>query len=289
MKKPAGVLLLAAIVIALLYPFSFSGDSLMSEAVWTFLHFPAMAAATWAMGWVWPRARRDMATGLGVMVVAVPALELLQGGFGRDPALPDLLSGWMGVLAIAALMWIRGGSGWTAMLILLGIAASPVIAAALDRYDAQRDFPVLEDFRPSRSIRRWDIRHAHAGIVLRDDVSMLALALRGDGPYPGVFMRDVRGDWSGWKELWLDVELAGDQPLHGTLRIDDRRDPPYADRFQQAITLVPGFNHVVIDLDGLSTGSGRVMRLDQIYTWGFFFAPADAGRTLYVRRVGLGP
>jgi hypothetical protein len=108
--------------------------------------------------------------------------------------------------------------------------------------------------------------------------------------FPGLFLNDAPGDWSGGGDLVIDLEVVGDGPLPLWVRVDDGVAPGYAERFQQEYVLGPGRGEVRIPEEEWSrTPGGAGLAVDRIERVGFFVTAAEAGRELVVRRLALEP
>lgn len=86
-----------------------------------------------------------------------------------------------------------------------------------------------------------------------------------DESYPGLSFTDFNRNWSGYRALVFDAFVPGGKTIHLALRIDDLENPDYAERFNTAIALNPGDNHIAIPLTGLITsGSKKPLDLNNI-------------------------
>ena len=93
-----------------------------------------------------------------------------------------------------------------------------------------------------------------------------------DESYPGLSLTDFDRNWSGYRTLVFDAFVPGEKAIRLALRIDDRENPDYADRFNTAIPLAPGSNHIAIPLTSLVTsGSKRPLDLKNILGVIFFW------------------
>lgn len=278
-----------AVLFLLLVPLPDREPDRLGRAIWLWLHFPALALLSLALlrlareKWRWKI--------LCALLVAVPLLEWLQQWTGRNPDWGDVWMGWLGLLL--ALVWpprwqIASFRPWLSVC-CIGLSLVPVSVASFDHLRKFYDFPVLAVADQWTANGRW---YAY-GIEMDRRLGPSGryrwhITVRDTKPFPGVFMREMVQNWSGYNQLALTIWLPGDQPLSGWLRVNDRLRVPYGERFQQDVTLQPGMNHVYLDWsEGLYSEEGRPMDRTRIVEWGLFFDVADAGRVFELERVEL--
>ena len=286
--------LLLMILGALLLPLDTAAHDRLQQAFWRFLHFPAMAVAVVLLAYVRSvRANDHLRNSFVLLLVAVPLIEALQTLTGRTASWGDVFMGWAGVLAGGAILYgmrcPERSRRLFAMLLVVGLSVgslAPSMAVALDRRLAEDAFPLLASFSHPLETGRWT---ANGCSIRRSDKHAdfgeytLSVTFSNETEYPGVFMTDFQSDWSDAKALTLRIYLEGDDKLTGWIRIDDKPEPAYGDRFQQPIELSPGANTLRIELGRtLVTPRGRQLRADTIHTWGLFSERAAAGRTWYL-------
>jgi hypothetical protein len=294
--------LIVAVVSLLILPLSLPFDGRLMRAAETAAHFPLFLILFWAWatlagpGRTWPAFRRSLA---GVALASV-ILELLQILTHRDPDLMDalfsILGGWSAVLLWYSLhTWHRLlAMGARALVLLLAVAACvPSLLILADRAYAHASFPLLASFEGRSEIGRWwenecrlsrvAMQNTHGKKALRVAVARPCRA------YPGLFMTDVYRDWSAYRQLCFDLYLTGSSERALWVRADDRSDyPPYGDRAQTLITLVPGANSICLDLDSfLVTPGGRSMNRSRVMSWGMFFESAQGGETFFIDNIRL--
>ena len=81
-------------------------------------------------------------------------------------------------------------------------------------------------------------------------------------PYPGLRLEGFPSDWSHYGHLVFDAYNPEDKALSLDLRLDDKRDPHFDDRYNGKVKLNPGRNHISIALDSLiTTGTARHLDL----------------------------
>ncbi len=104
--------------------------------------------------------------------------------------------------------------------------------------------------------------------------------------YPGIAFNRFNPDWSIYSSLCFDAFNPEEKALNLVVRIDDRKNPDYPDRYNTAIILVPGANHVSLPLNGLIT-SGTKKRLNMARIEGviLFLSNPKERHTLFLDRV----
>ena len=291
-----------AVIGSLLWPIHLPFDGRLIKAMETAAHFPLFFGGV--MAWLfltkpvpsWPGLRL---LGVGVMLSAV-ALELAQLLTHRDPNLLDTffstLGGWSAVLIWYSLHTRRRGlilGAWSLCALLALLVGLPSLLILADRAHAHLTFPLLASFEGRSELGRWwgdDCRLARVKAQSTHGEYAMRVALaRPRTSYPGVFMTDGHRDWSGHRRLSFDVYLTGGSERILWVRVDDRRDyPPYGDRAQTMVNLVPGANSVSLDLDTLlQTPGGRPLDRTQIRRWGMFFEDAQGGESFFLDHVRL--
>lgn len=79
--------------------------------------------------------------------------------------------------------------------------------------------------------------------------------------YPGFSPILNKRDWSAYRVLSFDIYNPQKIEVPITVRIDDKKDPEYKDRYNKSFVLQPGMNHLTIPFNSLIT-SGTVRELD---------------------------
>lgn len=289
--------ILTSFVIPLPLPF----EGRLIRAVETAFHFPLFFAGFWAIASALRSPIRWHRVALLVAASAI-GVELVQAATHRDPdavdAVLSTMGGWAGLLALAGQRmrgrWAMFGARLAATLLAAG-AGWPVLQVLADRVHARYSFPVLGSFEGRSEPGRW---WSHACRIARvpqhateGQHALRAVVERAGRGYPGLFMTDGIGDWSGYDVLQFDIFLAGTDTRSLWVRADDRADyPPYNDRAQTLLSLAPGMNHVSLSLhELLVTPGGRALDRSRLARWGFFFDAGLPGDTIFVDRIRLTP
>ena len=103
------------------------------------------------------------------------------------------------------------------------------------------------------------------------------------GEYPGISMDYLQNDWRGYRNLSFDTFVEGYAHLEITVRVNDRKhNDEYTDRFNKSFNLLPGSNHITIDLkDIMKAPKGRKMDMADITNICIFAHRLKEQRTVY--------
>jgi VanZ family protein len=265
-----------------------------------FAHFPLFALTAWLLLFLL-KGKNMAPLARGSLVVAATLLagllaEFIQPFVGRTAGVRDVVLGLAGSVAAVCLnMALRSRTIvaralLVATALLLAVAAVfPLILIHWDRQAARRDFPLLASFESHAELGRWSVNGCKVSRVPDHTThGHWALKIEVENPdnYPGLFEIDSMRNLSGIKQLCCDVFVPGEGPLKIWLRMDDRVNPVYSDRFQDLRTLFPGTNTICVQRAALaSTPSGRPLDIGHIVSWGLFFDQAKPGETIYLDNV----
>jgi|GEM_PF-1640114 len=215
-----------------------------------------------------------------ILLIAAFTLEYVQTLFGRSADSMDVIAGSLGILSAMAWRSRLLSLPWFIIVCLASFVPSMLILA--DRLHARQSFPVLADFSSPLEMGRWKTRSVTMNREQWDGASVAHIEVQASSTYGGLFMIDFPRDWSRISALRLRLYLEGEEPLPGWIRIDDHgENPAYDDRYQESITLAPGWNEIHISRTQFAeTSGGRVMNLSHVQTWGLFFHKSHAGRVV---------
>jgi VanZ family protein len=236
--------------------------------------------------------------------------ELLQIPAGRDASIEDALQDTIGALAFLGIFAaidsrlrnvpqnapIRFAAAVVG-IVSLGIAAAPVIRAALKYQQRDMRFPVLADF--SHRYDRYFILQQSSEFSpvplpapwarTKDESAMRVRLL--DGPYPGMNFIEPPLDWSDYSTLVVDLTNPTPMNLQLILRVHDaEHDNQPEDRFRRRFEVPAGTREVLrVPLQDVAAGP-EARRLDLHRVAGMIIFRADdsppAGE-LYLSRVWL--
>ncbi len=266
-------------------------------------HFPLFAALASLLLYLWPRRKQSAwlkaSRVAGAAFVLAVMVEIIQPLAGRSAAVSDVLIGAAGSLAaVSVYMGLRVASPQArrrlvmAAGLLLLAATTPLLLMLMDRVSAWRAFPLLDSFERPVESSRWRAdgfvlerveEHAtHGRYALRLSVPQQPDQL------PGSFLNDGSMDWSGYRQLNLDVFLEGDAARNLLIRLQDRMQSPASERAMLTIELKPGPNRVAVDLAAFAvTSDRRPLNLSKMASIGLFLEGARAGDALYLDQLRL--
>ena len=172
-----------------------------------------------------------------------------------------------------------------ALLLLLATIPSACREQPRFDFDFERS-AVLDDFRwKCGTLLRIVPEHATSGTNSLE-VTFFPGASGVDENYPGFSPAKFNRNWSVYRTLAFDAFVPGDKAVRLALRIDDRVNPNYEDRFNAAIPLAPGNNHIAIPLANLVTsGSKDPLNHENILGVMLFLANPQEQRTIFFDRI----
>lgn len=152
---------------------------------------------------------------------------------------------------------------------------------------------ILNDFERDGNLNRllWKCRTAYSLSEKNSTHGRACLKLTVyPSPYPGLhlLLKGEGRDWQGYQKLCLDLFNPGHDELRLCYRLDDRTNPPYADRANGLIMVKPGLNRIKLDLAALRTsGTARRLNWERMQSASFFFVSPQRPITLYVDFIRL--
>lgn len=172
-------------------------------------------------------------------------------------------------------------------VVLLSLVASLPACQRSPRFDYDFESPTILDDLHWQCGTLFRIAAEHATSGSRSLEVSFYPGPAGDGErYPGLSLADFNSDLSGYGTLTFDAFVPGDSPISLGLRIDDRVNPDYADRFNRGIPLSPGMNHIAIPLSELiASGSRRPLNLEKIQAVVLFMANPKEQHTVFFDRL----
>lgn len=106
--------------------------------------------------------------------------------------------------------------------------------------------------------------------------------------YPGITLNNFNPDWSKHTTLKLDIYNQEKASLRLAIRIDDKKDPTYGNRYNHTFILSPGINYISIPLKSLYTsGTNRNINLANVQQVIFFLVQPKEKRIIYLDNVRL--
>lgn len=107
--------------------------------------------------------------------------------------------------------------------------------------------------------------------------------------YAGFSLNHAKSDWSQYSTLSWEMVSLFDEPVLLNLRIHDSvHNQEYSDRFNDQITVVPGFNSFEIALSDIKAApESREMMMEDISYIKFFLNQTQRNTTLYIDNIQL--
>ncbi len=107
-------------------------------------------------------------------------------------------------------------------------------------------------------------------------------------PYPGITLKNFNPNWSKHNFLKFNIYNQEDISLRLAIRIDDKKDPSFNNRYNHPIVLNPGMNHISIPLNSLVTsGTNRNINLPSVQRVILFLVQPKEKRIIYLDNVRL--
>ncbi|HVP07320.1 MAG TPA: VanZ family protein [Candidatus Acidoferrum sp.] len=235
----------------------------------------------------------------GVCLFLGVATEIIQGFIGRDADVVDTLrdvAGFSAFLGIVATFdpWltspqlrnseIRKTYIRSVGLLLLFVAATPILISASAYYQRDREFPVLcsfelpkeQYFQETHSLQ-MEITDPPAAWTIMAGHKVAKLTFE-PADYPGVTFSEPYPDWTGYSRLSFGIFSPQNHPVDLYIRINDsHHNFELNDRFNSRLDVNPGANSFSIPLDSVRLAPvGRQMDMKKIAQIILFAAsPAD--------------
>jgi VanZ family protein len=240
---------------------------------------------------------------LAITLLLGGAIEFMQYGTARTSDIGDVLRDLTG--SLIALAFASPGVGLrtvrlryslrVCVSLLLLIQLWPVTRSLIDEAIACHQFPILSNLETPFEIDRWS-GSAVLSVETQPLIAqgkLLKLALTTD-KYSGAALDYFEGDWALFKRLEISLFNPGANSLRITCRIHDVQhadgNEEYEDRFNRSFLLLPGWNHIEIDLNEVKESPvNRRMDMHRIRGVGLFATSLPTPRIIYLDNVRLSP
>ncbi len=231
--------------------------------------------------------------------VTTEALQLLVGrDFEFGDIANDIVGGYAGFLLarlflivqqkdasqkLASLFYTLG------FIVLAAIGARAVIITLVDQQNIRSSFPILSDFESAFELKRWDNRSATISIsdsCIRSGDGSMKVDFLAD-KYPDITLKDFARDWSNYKSIKFSLYNSEAAPIKMIFKVYDDNHLlngyKYSDRFNQKITLKPGWNDFSFLLEQIkNTPKTRKMDLTSISSLSLFMVSLEKPLTIYL-------
>lgn len=275
---------------------------------WDNRYFPRSLLAFWDLGHValfagmvfsglYFRQRLTQLPFVRRLVLAV-AFALLAGGLievfqfylGRDASLYDLSLDVLG--AVLAISWYPKHDfyrypasavfRWFCTIVVMACLI-PTARYLYDEYSARKEFPVLADFSTSLQTTRFG---NNPGLELSDNSLRVYFTTE---QYSGFGLRYFPRNWSGYREVVLEVYNPGEDVIRLTCRIHDlSHNEAYNDRYNRQFRLLPGEREIGIKLAEVMTApKTRTMDMKHIGALGCFTTKLASPAVLIIQSIYL--
>ena len=234
------------------------------------------------------------------------ATEIVQRFTGRDSSVEDLITDMLGAASFLLLfaafdpgrkVRVRNSASFVVPgLIALGVLCWPLVLTARAYIDRARAFPVIADFTQGVGLRFISARNATIEVLPMpaqwagaDGERALRVSL-GGGDWPGVELWEPSPDWTGYRELAIELFNPHAFELDVSMRIDDRHhNDQMGDRYNARIELPPQARTTIrIPLAEIeSAPRGRKFDLKRTARLLIFRRAAMQNETFYLVRVRL--
>ncbi len=245
----------------------------------------------------YPVRRRILIVLLSALVLGT-GIELAQGLTLREPSLMDVIRDLAGALLINFLVkpereqfdvWLRRcGLGLILMLFLYD-SFFPALRL-YDRQLATQQFPILSNLEQPTEALRWS-RGERVTTPVREGHYALQVDFASE-QYSTLSMNYLIRDWRGFSALKFSVFNPESRILNLYIKIHDREhrrtDQEYSDRYNQRVSIRPGWNEFSIRLSDIqSAPKTRLMDMDQIAMLQFFTHNLSQSQKLYFDAIQL--
>lgn len=288
------------VIVVSAFPFFFLGgpDATSSQlygALWNCGHIVFFIALVFALNKKADLSRWQYAL-LTLLSVFVGGglIEVIQSYTGRDGNWDDLLRDLSGTCV--GLFWLRPPSlsVWLGRVVALAFlipSLSVVFFEAWFQYQAMKKFPLLAGFESSIELYGQKPTAELSPQFRIQGHYSLKLSLTTER-YSGISFERLFNDWSGFKQLSVDIYNPGSLPLTMVLRVNDIAHEKTGwedeDRFNKRFQVNPGWNHLVFTLDEIQKSPAkRLMDLSQISLIVIYTAQLPEARTIYLDNLKL--
>jgi hypothetical protein len=228
-------------------------------------------------------------------------IEMIQGGFNREPDYLDMLRNLAG--SMFAFFFFNPSKqalsgrkflAFQLLTILIVVSALfPLAIAMTDELIADAEFPVLSDFETPFEKTRWaggaQMKISNEAVYKgRSSLKVMLDTSR----YSGVALEYFPGDWQGYSFLSFDAYNPSSEPIRITCRVHDRQHTKgvqfYSDRFNKSFLLGRGWNSIQINLEEVANApKTRAMDMSDIRGLGIFSVQLPEPRVIFLDNVRL--
>jgi len=237
-----------------------------------------------------------------VCLVAGTGIELIQlfthREFSRSDIVNDLIGGYLGLLTLLLInkqssLKIKAVA-FLFLIIFIALGLRNMGKHLTDEFVMRQQFPLLAGFETQLEMSRWDSNLTNIKRSTRF-VKSGNYSLKVDflpGRYPNISLKHFKNNWSGYHKLTYSVYNPSLQSLNFEMKVYDyqhtRTSRRYNDRFNQSVTLAPGWNTIETPLQAIiSTPKNRSMNIHQIKGFSLFTDKLAQPVTVYIDDIHL--
>lgn len=291
---------IAWVIVVIAFPFFFLGgpDATSSQlygALWNCGHIVFFIALVFALNKKFDLSRWQFSLAtLAAVFVGGGLIEVIQSYTGRDGNWDDLLRDLSGTCV--GLFWLRppSVSVWLGRVVALAFlmpSLSTVFFEAWFQYQSMKKFPLIAGFESKIELYGQKSTAELSSQFRTQGHYSLQLNLTTER-YSGISFERLFNDWSGFKQLSVDIYNPSSAPFNMVLRVNDIAHEKTGwvdeDRFNKRFQLTPGWNHLVFVIDEIQkTPANRLMDLSQISLIVIYAAQLPEPRTIYLDNLRL--
>lgn len=296
---------LSALIVIVVVPFFFIGgptitSSFLLNNIWNFGHIIFFTVLMLGIQSFKPLNHWRQWLVVTFIAVALGCLiEGIQYYVGRNPTVQDVLHNVFGVWL--GLFWGQKANRlvWVLRLVSAGLVAPSlwlVVDSAIASIIMQRQFPMINSFESRFELQqvranKAQVRPAKTDVMYSEGRHALRVSL-GTQPYSGVSVLAAYGDWGTYANLSMDLYSAASDSVELVVRISDTQHDlnghSFNDRFNQRITLHPGWNRVSFNIEDIrSAPQCRAMQMDSINYITIFAAKLSEPYEFYLDAIKL--
>ena len=312
------VLLLFGVLSLLLIPVP--SHTFLWKAVNNFSHVPLFGVVAILLLWLSriliippgrPAIRHYVIAMLGVLVLALLTEVLQSLSATRHPEMSDVVHDLVGAMCGLGLFftydqqvlgkWAQWGQFprnavmRVGVVLVLGLTLLPLMGWTYAYWDRASRFPSILQFASDWEMKFVKASDSELQVVVppvrwnkspEDKVGRVVFHPK---MYPGIRLDEPYPDWRRFSHFQLDIfsELTSLQSI--VIRIDDfHHNNEYSDRFNKAVTISPGLNHIQIPIDDIRLAPvGREMDLSAMKAVLLFAVSPREEFTLYLDNIRL--
>ncbi len=241
------------------------------------LHVILLGGVALFLYWFGPLRGRLLRALIGAAIVG-GSIEILQLFVGRHALWHDFFQDLIGIGIVLGFVTWRGAGSRAGLVLMCALAMLvpwqmrqiPHVVGAMKL--AGERFPLLADFETKSERWIWgedyDAQLSFARVEAPHGVVMRIRA-RPEGVFPAAVQRRFPADWSGYRELAVDVRVhaAPGDTVRGNISITDYEGYGSGYRIRQGFLASREWRTIVVPLRSPTTPPGHEVDLTDVFTW----------------------